>query len=281
MYSLCKSRQDPTRGPNMRPFSAVHPIGGGVRRAVWILALAATLVLAAACSGDEPTTMTTPDATTPPPTPPAVAAAPTSIPTVAPTAAPAPTSAPTDASVGQTQTTVTIAGGTVARYMVGEQLARRTLPNDAIGETPDVEGTIVFTPDGDVDQEQSRITVGLAGLTSDEDRRDRYVRDRLFDTSKFPNAELTVTGVSGLPWPLPDSGQATFQITGDLTLRDVSRPVTWDATVQIDGGSVTGQATTVVTFDQFEMSKPSFGFIISVEDEIRLELDITATVDKG
>ena len=280
MYSLCKSLQDPTRGPNMRPFSAVHPIGG-VRRAVWILALAATLVQAAACSGDEPTTMTTPDATTPPPTPPAVAAAPTSIPTVAPTAAPAPTSAPADASAGQTQTTVTVAGGTVARYMVGEQLARRTLPNDAIGETPDVEGTIVFTPDGDVDQEQSKITIGLAGLTSDEDRRDRYVRDRLFDTSKFPNAELTVTGVPGLPWPLPDSGQATFQITGDLTLRDVSRPVTWDATVQIDGGSVTGQATTVVTFDQFEMSKPSFGFIISVEDEIRLELDITATVDKG
>ena len=135
--------------------------------------------------------------------------------------------------------------------------------------------------DGEIDAERSRIAIGLAGLTSDEGRRDKYVRERLFDTSKFPNADLAVSKAPGLPWPLPDSGEATFQLTGDLTLEDVSRPVTWDVTVQFDGGSVTGRATTTVTFDQFEMSKPVFGFILSVADEIRLELDITASVDRG
>ena len=195
-------------------------------------------------------------------------------------ATPSPTAAQTPAERSN-PVSVVISEETIARYRVGEQLARRSLPNDAVGETPEVTGSIVFAADGALDPAQSKITVGLGGLTSDEGRRDRYVRDTLFETSKFPNAELAVTEVSGLPLPLPETGEATFQVTGDLTLRDISKPVTWDVTAQFDGGSITGQATTVVTFDQFELSKPTFGFIISVEDEVRLELDIVASAGGG
>ena len=174
---------------------------------------------------------------------------------------------------------VTISDGSVARYSVTEQLARLSSPIDAVGETGDVEGAIVFESDGSIDPDRSVITVALAGLTSDESRRDRYVSNRVFDTSQYPNAELTITGVEGLDWPFPDSGETTFQLMGDLVIRDVSSPVTWDVEAQSTGGGVvTGQAKTVVTFDQFELSKPALAFIISVEDEIRLELDINATI---
>ena len=169
--------------------------------------------------------------------------------------------------------------GSVARYSVTEQLARLSSPIDAVGETGDVQGAIVFDADGNVDPDQSVITVAVAGLTSDEDRRDRYVRNNTLSASQFPSAEIVVTGVEGLDWPFPDSGETTFQLTGDMTIRDATGPVTWDVEAQSTSGAVTGQARTVITFDQFDLSKPSLAFIVSVEDEIRLELDIIATIE--
>ena len=168
-----------------------------------------------------------------------------------------------------------------ARYSITEQLARLSGPIDAVGETPDVEGAVVFDADGNVDSRLSVITVGLAGLTSDEDRRDNYVRNRVFNTDSYPNATLAVTGTPGLEWPLPTSGSATFQITGDFTVRDVTSPTTWEVEATFDGDSITGKAKTVVTFDEVQLAKPSLAFIISVEDEIRLELDIEATASSN
>ena len=249
------------------------------------LLLTLSLLALSACSGggevESPTPVPEPTVST---APTSQAAAPTSVPE--PTAAPVPTSppamveptkAPESAASG---VMVVVSDGSVARYSVTEQLARLSSPIDAVGETGDVEGAIVFESDGSVDPARSAFTVALAGLTSDESRRDGYVRDRVFDTSQYPNAELTITGVEGLDWPFPDSGETTFQLMGDLTIRDVSSPVTWDVEAQSAGGGVvTGQARTTVTFDQFELSKPALAFIISVEDEIRLELDINATIE--
>ena len=167
----------------------------------------------------------------------------------------------------------------MARYIVGEELRGVDLPIQAIGETSEVSGSIAFYEDGEVDSESSLLQVGLSGFRSDEDRRDRWVRTSLFNTGQFPNAELAVKGFDYLPWPLPESGEADFELYGDLTIQDVTRTVTWDVTAQFDGGSVTGQAKTMITFDQFDLPKPTFAFILSVEDEIFLEIDIVASIE--
>ena len=218
------------------------------------------------------------------PTAPAIPTAP-SIPTAVaiPTSPAIPTapSIPTAPGVSSEsgEATVSVEDASVARYIVGEELRRLDLPIKAIGETSEVSGAVVFEEDGDVDSESSLLQVGLSDFRSDEDRRDRWVRSSLFNTSRFPNAELEVTGFDDLPWPLPESGEATFKVNGDLTIQEVTRPVTWDVTAQFDGSSVTGLARTMITFDQFELSKPTFAFILSVDDEIFLEIDIVASVE--
>ncbi len=232
--------------------------------AVALAALCSVLLLA--CSGgDEPES----------PTP--TAAPVTPVPAPEPTVAAEPTPAPEPAATG---VTVSISEGSIARYSVTEQLARLSSPIDAVGETGDVQGAIAFDADGNVDPERSVITVALAGLTSDEDRRDGYVRNNTLATSQFPSVELAVTAVEGLAWPFPDSGQTAFQLIGNMTVRDVTAPVEWDVEAQASEGVVTGQARTVITFDQFDLSKPSLAFIVSVEDEIRLELDIQAAIER-
>ena len=60
-----------------------------------------------------------------------------------------------------------IAEGTTARYLVKEQFARRDFPNDAVGETSEVSGSISFRPDGSVDQSGSSFRVQLRRLRSE------------------------------------------------------------------------------------------------------------------
>ena len=198
----------------------------------------------------------------------------------APTITPAPTFAAAWGGGSEGGVVLTIEDGSAARYLVGEELVRIPNPIVAVGETSDVSGAIVFDADGAADAEASIVSVGLAGFVSDEDRRDNYVRSRLFDTGRFPRAELAVRETPGLPWPLPESGDAEFQIVGDLTIQGVSHATVWDAAATFSADSVEGSASTTVTFDDFDLTKPSFAFIISVEDEIRLEMDIIASAER-
>ena len=171
--------------------------------------------------------------------------------------------------------------GAVGRYLVQEQLARRNLPNDAIGETSDVTGAIVFSADGAVEPERSGITVNLQSLVSDERRRDTYLRTNAIESNTYPEAVFVLREVSGLPWPLPGSGEAAFQLIGDMTVHGETNPLMWEVAAAFSDGAVTGQATTRFTFDEYGMSVPSLFFILSVEDDIRLELDFAAEVVNG
>lgn len=90
-------------------------------------------------------------------------------------------------------TTVTFTADSVARYRINEQLARLSLPTEAVGETRDIEGSIVLSADGVVERDASTIRIGLASLRSDEGRRDGYVRDRTLSTREFPDATVAVS----------------------------------------------------------------------------------------
>ncbi|MCI0439050.1 MAG: YceI family protein [Chloroflexi bacterium] len=196
----------------------------------------------------------------------------------APTATATPYAAPTPAPG---QVVVSVNGDFVARYVVGEQLARLSTPSEAVGETSDVSGAIVFEADGSVNSALSRIIVDIRTLESDEARRDNFLRTDSLESNRFPLADFVVQETPGLSWPLPESGEVAFQMVGEMTLHGVTSPLTWDVTAQFGESEVTGQASTVFDFDTFDIDKPSLFFILTVEDEIRLELDFVTGVESG
>lgn len=168
---------------------------------------------------------------------------------------------------------VTVAEGSTARYRVRERLLGRELDNDAVGETSAITGTIALDKSGAVVRGASRFDVTLAGLTSDEARRDNYVRSRLLVTDSFPTTRLAVTGVRGLPSPLPTRGRVQFQLIGDLTVKGVTRPSSWNVTANVAGDQLTGTAATSFTFAEYQLTQPRVRVVLSVNDTIRLEYD--------
>ena len=269
--------------------------------AIAAFALVAAAVAAMACAGPaeepaasqpaapQPTAMpaatSAPPATnTPAPPPPTNTPAPRAQAPAEATAPPSSTDTPvppTEAPVssGGGGTVFTLEEGTIARYMVEEVLASTGF-KIATGETTDVSGVVVFGADGNVAADESRIAVQAATLRTDSDRRDGYVRRRTLETDTWPEVVFAPRSFDGLPSPISDaSGPAEFTITGDLTVRDQTREVTWDAAADFAGdGTVTGSASVEFTFDDFGMDKPSVAIVISVEDTILLELDFVGTI---
>jgi polyisoprenoid-binding protein YceI len=163
-----------------------------------------------------------------------------------------------------------------ASYHAHEQLVGRNLPSEAVGTSPGVSGTIVLAADGSIDPTQSQIKVDLSQLTSDQSRRDNFIKGNTLQTSQFPMATFTPRAAADLPNPLPTDGTAMFQLSGDLTVHGVTRPVTWQVTSQFTPANVSGDATTDVNISDFGMTPPKAGPVLGIQDGLTLELNFTA-----
>ena len=151
-------------------------------RVVFISALIASIALiAAACGETVPETNAVSAATTLPATalPP-----PAQPPTAIPTADVAPTSATSVDTVGDL---FVVGSGSEATFTVNEKLSQLPLPNDAVLRTGDISGDI------DLTNGKASLVINLRALTSDQSRRDRFVRDRMFP--RQPEATISITGV--------------------------------------------------------------------------------------
>lgn len=174
--------------------------------------------------------------------------------------------------------TALISEGSIARYLVKEQLAKFDLPNDAIGETTDIAGSITFDSKGSINSDHSNVRIGLASLKSDEARRDRYVRTNTLRTDQFPYARIKVVELEGFPWPLPATGTFTFEMETETTIHGQTRPLNWIVDGRVDDGIFQGSARTSFAFETFGIEKPQVYFVLSVEDNIRLEMDFRVSV---
>ncbi len=166
-----------------------------------------------------------------------------------------------------------IADGSEVRYRVREQLVGLSFPNDAVGATSAVEGTIAFDSQGRLTGD-SRFTVDLRTLRSDEARRDNYLRRNTLETDRYPTVTFVPTEARGLPTPLPQSGSVPFELVGDLTIKDVVRRMTWTATGSFEGPRVSVRARTAFRFGDFGLRVPRVSVVLSVEDDIKLEADL-------
>jgi polyisoprenoid-binding protein YceI len=187
--------------------------------------------------------------------------------------------APASPQAATAALTLTIQAGSKASYAVREQLAGRDFPSDAVGATDRVTGALAFDAEDNLIPGLSKLVVDLRGLASDDTRRDNYVRNNTLQTSRYSSAEFVPRTLSGLGLPFPSLGQASFQISGDMTIRGVTRPLTLDVQAAFNGKNITGVATASFTFADFEITKPRVFLVLSVEDAIKLKVEFTLTAD--
>jgi len=202
--------------------------------------------------------------------------------TQVPTAEITPTStteAATDAppSSSSTLTTFTLVPEeTIVSYSVEETfLNENNRLATAIGRTSQVTGELTVDLENPANIEFSEFSVDISTLQSDSGRRDNAIRRDWLESSQFPLARFIVKELDGFP-ASPQEGQPLqFKMLGDLTVHEVTRPVTWDVTATLNGDRLTGTATTFIMMADWGVQPPNIAGILIVKDGVTLTLDFT------
>ena len=158
--------------------------------------------------------------------------------------------------------TFKIAEGSKVSFEIGEVLNGND--ETVLGTSREVSGEVTFDPSDPNGATNGTIVVQAATLTTDADRRNGAIRRFILDTDDFPEIVFKMTSISGA-----DTGKAT--ITGDLTVRDITIPVSFEMDViETSPTRVVMQGSAVVTRDSLDLNIPSVPFVASVGQEVTL-----------
>ncbi len=163
-----------------------------------------------------------------------------------------------------------------ATYRVDETLAGVGFTT-AEGSTSAVSGDIFIDRQRPSASRIGTITIDISKLESDSGRRDAAIRSRWLESSKYPTATFVPKRLEGLPdTPYTEGQELKFKIVGDLTIRNVTKEVTFDTTGRIDGDTFKGTANTQFNMTDFGFDPPEILNFVKAENGVKLELAIEA-----
>lgn len=176
-----------------------------------------------------------------------------------------------------------VAGQSEARFLIDEVL--RGEPKTVVGRTDQVDGSIA------VRREPARIEIGefeinLRTIATDDEMRDRTIRGMILETNRdeFEFSTFVPTAVTGVPGTLAAGSSVELTVTGDLTVRDVTRSVDFDMTLRLlSEDRIEGFATTRFTWDEFEITIPYVGgdsIVNAVDDWVVIEMEFVALAEE-
>ena len=141
----------------------------------------------------------------------------------------------------------------------------------------EADGTIVYDADK-VSASSVQVTLPLKGLSANAaDFYDHLTSGDWFDAAQFPAATFKSTQVESV-------GEGKLKVTGNLTIKGVTKPVVLDVTLNKAGeqpmakrAAVGFDATATVKRSDFGLAK----YVPNVSDEVKLRITTEAVVPKA
>jgi polyisoprenoid-binding protein YceI len=163
-----------------------------------------------------------------------------------------------------------------ARFVIDEVL--NNAPFTVVGTTNQVAGEIAVDAQNPSATQVGVIQVNARTLATDSQFRDRAIKNRILSTDTYEFVTFTPKQLVGLPASGTVGETYTFQIVGDLTIRDITREATFDVTVTpTSDTSLEGTAQTTIRYADYGITIPQVRQVASVSDEVRLEVEFVAT----
>lgn len=162
-----------------------------------------------------------------------------------------------------------------ARFLIYEELFGS--PKTVVGRTDQVAGQISIDFDNPAASELGTVRVNVRTMATDNEYRNRALRGQILRSNEFEFAQFTPTSIEGLPESITMNTPYTFTITGDLTIRDITQPVTFEARVTpISEQRLHGFAEATITREPFGLTIPNAPGVANVGEEVGLEIEFVA-----
>ena len=137
-----------------------------------------------------------------------------------------------------------------------------------------VDGTLVYDAK-DVSKSKVDVTLPLAGLDTFVPKLDEHLKSAdFFDAAKFPNATFKSTSVAA-------AGTNKLTVTGDLTIKDITKPVTLDVTLNGAGEHPMLKKQAIGFSATATIKRSDFGvgaYAPNVSDEVQLRITTEGTL---
>lgn len=254
-----------------------------LRRLGPVLCLLICLLLLAACegpgpsepaAGSEPVAAETP---TPQPEP-----EPTDTPVPEPEPAPTATAVPQEESEAESvespvvgRTFVIAPEESEARFIIDEELFGQ--PKTVVGTSSALSGELTVVAANPSASQIGVIQIDADTFITDHDRRNRAIRRFILQSNRHRYITFNATALTGLPAEVAVGEEVQFEISGDLTVREITKPVLFDVTLQVlSETEIQGTASTVVALETFELTIPQVPSVANVGEEFIVEFDFVA-----
>ena len=136
------------------------------------------------------------------------------------------------------------------------------------------EGTLVYDA-ADVGKSSVQVTMPITGMNSFVDKLDEHLASGdFFDAAKFPNATFKSTSVAA-------AGTNKLTVTGDLTIKDITKPVTLDVTLNGAGEHPMLKKQAIGFSATATIKRSDFGvgaYAPNVSDEVQLRITTEGTL---
>jgi polyisoprenoid-binding protein YceI len=162
-------------------------------------------------------------------------------------------------------------GSSFVGYRVKEQLTFLSSPNEAVGRSTAVTGTMEVAGDT---VSAARIEADLTQLASDESRRDNAIRQRGLESERYPTAILELAEPIRLASAPVEGEQVRGEGKGRLTVHGVTRDVDLDLQGRWNGDSIQVVGQLPVRMTDFEIEPPRFGPVVSIEDSLNVDFNL-------
>lgn len=166
----------------------------------------------------------------------------------------------------------------VASFQLGEVLMGEN--STVVGTTSEVAGQVLFDLADPASAQFSEILINARTLETDRANRDRAMRSPVVLDSGSDEHELisfmpaTVTGLDGA---ITVGEEVAFEITGDLTIKGTTQPVTFLITALLEAEDrLSGLAQAEVRRADFGIGIPNAPGVADVTDEVTISLDFVA-----
>ena len=159
-------------------------------------------------------------------------------------------------------------------YNVDEKLAGTT--HTATGTTRGIAGDIALNTNNPTTSRVGDIVINVQQLTSDQQLRDERLRHDYLESNDYQTATFSPTKLDGLPTKISQNTPYPFTITGNLTVKETTKPATLKATGTLTGNELRLNATTTISLSEFNIGPINMVGFAQSGDNAKLTFNLTA-----
>ncbi len=153
----------------------------------------------------------------------------------------------------------------------------RGVRTTVVGTTDQVAGQIALDLSDLSTAQIGEIQINARTLATDNNFRNRAIQNEILETGAYEFISFVPTAVNGLPASAAVGEEISFTIDGDLTIRDVTEPVTFTVVATaVSDTQISGTATATVLRDTYGLTIPEVPNVANVENEVDLIISFVA-----